>query len=88
MTVFAVGDFLVDQHARAVSVHEEIFHARPDSDNVAQLEAEAKALQKLVEYQTDRAIEGKWEFRIWAGLTLIGAGLLAEREKEHELQQR
>jgi hypothetical protein len=81
MTLFAVGDFLVDQHARAMSVHEAVFHAKPQSENVPQLEAEADALKAVVDYQTYRATEARWEFRIWIGLTLLGAALFAEREQ-------
>jgi len=58
-----------------------VFHAKPDSDNIDQIQAESKALEELVDYQKDFNLTQKWEFRIWLGLTLLGAALLAERER-------
>ncbi len=56
MTLLTVGDFLVDQHARAVSIREAVFRAKPRGENVPQLEAESEALKDLVDFQTERAV--------------------------------
>jgi hypothetical protein len=79
LTLFAVGNSVADEYARALSVREAVFHARPEADNVAQAEAEGIANKAALDFQTDRQIETIWEFRIWVALTLLGAALLAER---------
>jgi hypothetical protein len=78
-TLFTVGDSIADEYARAISVREAVFHARPEADNVAQAEADVKASKGVLDFQTDRQLESRWEFRIWGALTLLGAALLAER---------
>jgi len=81
VTLLTIGQSVADDHANAVYVREKVFHAKPDSDNIDQIQAESKALEELVDYQKDFNLTQKWEFRIWLGLTLLGAALLAERER-------
>jgi hypothetical protein len=79
LTLFAIGNSVADEYARAVSVREAVLHPRPETDNVAKAEADVIASKALLDFQTDRQIEAIWEFRIWVALTLLGAALLAER---------
>jgi hypothetical protein len=79
-----VGNLIVDQHAVATAANEAVFHTKPQSNNIPQLEAENKALAELVQYQKGQMESGKWPFRIWVVLTLLGAALFAER-REHTL---
>src|SRR5712692_6681278 len=80
VTLLTVGEFIADEHAAAMYVHEKVFRARPESNNIDQITSENEALTTLVDFQKDRALEAKWGFRIWVLLTLIGAALFAERE--------
>jgi hypothetical protein len=77
VTLVGSGDFVAEHHADAVSAHEAVFHAKPDSKNVEQSLAEADAMKRLVDFQADSS--SPWVFRLWLGLTLLGAALLAER---------
>jgi hypothetical protein len=78
LTLFAVGNYVADEYARAMSVRQAVLHARPEADNVAQAEADVIASKAVLDFQTERQIETIWEFRIWVALTLLGAALLAE----------
>lgn len=78
VTLLTIGQAVADDHANAMYVRDEIFHAKPDSDNIDQIQAENKTLKGLVDYQKDFNQRQVWEFKIWVGLTLLGAALLAE----------
>ena len=88
VTLLTVGDSIADEYAEAAYVHEKVFHAKPESDNIGQLTSENEALRALVDFQKDRALEAKGGFRIWIVLTLIGAALFAERERSLSLPNR
>jgi hypothetical protein len=79
VTLLTIGQSIANDYAHAVYVREEVLHAKPDSSNIGQLQAQNKALEDLVDYQKDFNQAQTWEFRIWVGLTLLGAALFAER---------
>lgn len=81
VTLLTVGDSIADEYARAMAVREAVFHARAEADNIDQAKADLKASQDVLDFQTDRQFEARWEFRIWVVLTLLGAALFAEREQ-------
>lgn len=79
VTLLSVGDSIADEYATAIAARETIAHARPEANNVAQAEADVKASQDLLDFETNRRLEAMWGLRIWLVLTLFGAALFAER---------
>ncbi len=84
VTLLMLGHWIADEHADAMTVREAVFHAKPDSENIDQIKAETNALEKIIDYQKNFNLELKWEFRIWLGLTLLGAALFAEKSDAHQ----
>jgi hypothetical protein len=79
VTLLTLGGSVADEYATAISAREAVFYTRPEANNVSQAEADVKASQDLLDFETNRRLEAMWGFRIWIVLTLLGAALFAER---------
>lgn len=80
VTALIVGDVLTDEQATAIFLHEAILHAHVPSNDTQQIEAQDKASTALADHRKNQDKAGHTLFEVWVVLTLLGAGLLAEKK--------
>ncbi len=82
LTLLFGGMWIADNVATTWSEHEAVFLAKPQSDDVNQLKAEADAGKNLLDFEQSQTNVSSLMFKIWTCLTLLGSALFAERREK------